>query len=60
MRVNDASNPGPAAWEDIDGGQEAPKNPMLLEYEARRCHLCQSKYPAFGFNQPLTKKRQTI
>jgi hypothetical protein len=26
MRVNDASNPGDAAWEDIDGGREAPKN----------------------------------
>ena len=61
MWVNYVSNdPGDAAWEDPDGGQEVPKNPMLLEYEARRCHLCQSKYPAFGFNHPLTKKRQTI
>jgi hypothetical protein len=60
MRVNDASNPGDAAWEDIDGGREAPKNPVLLEHEARRCQLCQGKYPAFGFAHPLAKKRQTI
>ena len=30
-------------------------NPVLDEYEARRCAICGAKYPAFGFGSPLTR-----
>ena len=35
-------------------------NPVILDYEARRCHVCQCKYPSFGFGPPLTTKGQTL
>jgi hypothetical protein len=25
----------------------------MREYEARRCHICQCKFPSFGFGPPL-------
>ena len=30
----------------------APKSPALLAYEARRCAICNARYPAFGFVPP--------
>jgi len=27
----------------------------MREYEARRCHVCQARHPAFGFGPPLTR-----
>ena len=30
-------------------------NPVLDEYEARRCAICGAKYPAFGFGSPPTR-----
>ncbi len=32
---------------------ETPHQTMIREYEARRCHICQCKYPSFGFGPPL-------
>ena len=31
------------------------QNPAIRACEARRCHVCQAKYPAFGFGPPLTR-----
>ena len=30
-------------------------NPVLDEYEARRCAVCGAKYPPFGFGSPITR-----
>jgi hypothetical protein len=30
-------------------------NPVLDEYEARRCALCGARYPSFGFGSPITR-----
>jgi hypothetical protein len=48
-----------------DGGDEvtAPGethvNPDFAEYEARRCAVCDGRYPPFGFG-PLDSKRTTL
>jgi hypothetical protein len=50
---------------DIDRTASAPtsgtpQSGMMREYEARRCHVCQRRYPPFGFGTPLTKPAHTI
>ena len=37
-------------------GQPLQRNPVLNEYDARRCAICDTRYPPFGFGPPLTKK----
>jgi hypothetical protein len=38
------------------GTNSAPTaNPVLDEYEARRCAVCGANYPPFGFGSPLTR-----
>jgi hypothetical protein len=37
-----------------------PHNPILVEYEARRCAICGAKYPPFGFGPPLTRPDATL
>jgi len=32
----------------------------LRDHEARRCHICQRKYPGFGFGPKLTHTGHTI
>ena len=39
---------------------ETPHQAMMREYEARRCHICQCKYPSFGFGPPLKASGPTI
>jgi hypothetical protein len=39
---------------------ETPHQVMMREYEARRCHICQCKYPSFGFGSPLKDGGPTI
>ena len=43
---------------ETDGA--APQNETLREYEARRCHVCQCKYPSFGFGPPLQTSGRVI
>jgi hypothetical protein len=31
------------------------KETLMREYEARRCHICDCRYPSFGFGPPLTR-----
>ena len=38
----------------------APFSPAMREYEARRCHVCQCKYPSFGIGPPLTPAGKTL
>jgi hypothetical protein len=33
----------------------APNGGLMREYEARRCYVCQGRYPSFGFGPPLTR-----
>ena len=52
-------------WDDLDrqaaeARPEPPQHPAIKEYEARRCHICQCKYPAFGFGPPLTRPGVTL
>ena len=39
---------------------ETPHLAMMREYEARRCHICQCRYPPFGFGLPLKAAGPTI
>ena len=39
---------------------ETPHQTMMREYEARRCHICQCKYPSFGFGPPLRASGATL
>jgi hypothetical protein len=48
------------SWNEAGGSQGVPEKPALREYEGRCCHICQCKYPSFGFGLPLTQKGQTI
>lgn len=42
---------------DHDAQPFGPTGPSgaMQEYEARRCHACQARHPAFGFGPPLTR-----
>jgi len=42
---------------DHDAQPFDPTGPSdaMQEYEARRCHACQARHPAFGFGPPLTR-----
>lgn len=33
----------------------ASPSDAVLEYEARRCHVCRARHPSFGFGPPLTR-----
>ena len=39
---------------------DSPPGAMTQEYEARRCHVCQCKFPSFGFGPPLRVDGSTI
>ena len=57
MRMNHATSAQrESIWQDCDVSREKAANPMLVEYEARRCRVCQCRYPSFGFGPPLTKQ----
>lgn len=36
------------------------RNPSILAYEARRCHVCDAPHPSFGFGPPLTRKGHDV
>ena len=45
----------------LEAGEEPrTKTAMVLEYEARRCHICRCPQPAFGFGPPLTRPGQEL
>jgi len=43
-----------------DSGAERPPSKTIREYETRRRHVCQGRYPPFGFGPQLTWPGQTI
>ena len=50
-----------------DDGWPAPAPPRdreppegVQDFEARRCHVCGCRFPAFGFGPPLTRKDQAV
>jgi hypothetical protein len=47
-------------WTTPHSGTEVPSSKTMREYETRRCHVCQGRYPPFGFGPPLTRPGQTI
>jgi len=40
-------------------GVAGPSDAML-EYDARRCHVCHARYPSFGFGPPLTRPGRVL
>lgn len=53
--------PGDKALEQgRDTGAAEARNPSVLAYEARRCHVCDAPHPGFGFGPPLTRKGHDI
>jgi len=42
------------------GDAAAPPSPAMAEYEARRCAVCNGRYPSFGFGPPLSRKGATL
>ncbi len=47
-------------WSASDSGAEVPPSKAMREYETRRCHVRQGRYPPFGFGPPLTRPGQSI
>ena len=48
-------------WDDAEPAAEpaaAPASEVIREYEARRCHVCQCRYPPFGFGPPLIARSE--
>ncbi len=41
-------------WEEGGAAASAPVSEAMREYAARRCHICQCRFPPFGFGLPLT------
>ena len=39
---------------------EMPVNHGVEEYDARRCHICDRRFPSFGFGPPLRSAGQTL
>ena len=35
-----------------------PEN--VQEFGARRCHVCDCRFPSFGFGPPMTRKNQSL
>jgi hypothetical protein len=61
MQLNHAAAPdADINWSAPDSGAEGPPSKTMREYETRRCHVCQGRYPPFGFGPPLTRPGQTI
>ena len=48
MQVNAATPPS-----DLDE-PDASDHPIVRDYDARRCHVCQCRHPSFGFGPPIT------
>ncbi len=49
------------SWATEEANKSAtPSQAMMREYESRRCHICQCKYPSFGFGSPLKAGGPTI
>jgi hypothetical protein len=40
--------------EEPTAAPSAPVSEAMREYDARRCHICQRRFPPFGFGFPLT------
>ena len=54
--VENTADGDASTWDDDFGTNAAPTaNPILDEYEARRCTICSTKYPHFGFGSPLRR-----
>jgi len=60
MQLNHAASHADVNWTAQDSGGEGPSSKTMREYETRRCHVCQGRYPAFGFGPPLARPGQTI
>jgi hypothetical protein len=55
MQLNPGLAPAPEDfWDAPKPEQNTPRSTFLVEYEARRCQVCQSKHPPFGYGPPLT------
>ena len=52
--------PGLFANDLKDDPTTRPMNPVVRDYEARRCHVCGDKRPAFGFEAPLAPRGETL
>lgn len=59
MQPSPPSAGGEPSW-DPSPGRATSQSKMLQEYEARHYHICQAKYPPFGFGPPLTRSKQEI
>jgi hypothetical protein len=42
------------------GDAPAAPSPNMADYEARRCVVCNSRYPSFGFGPPLSHTGSTL
>jgi hypothetical protein len=47
-------------WDDPAATERVMVSEATREYEARRCHVCQCRYPPFGFGPPLIQTGHTL
>jgi hypothetical protein len=60
MQLSVRTTPDERWATEVGNKNETPHQAMMREYEARRCHICQCKYPSFGFGSPLKAGGPTI
>jgi hypothetical protein len=60
MQLSARTAPDESWATEVANKSETPHQAMMREYEARRCHICQCKYPSFGFGSPLKADGPTI
>jgi hypothetical protein len=53
-QTSEKSVPPDDRWEEPTAAASAPVSEAMREYAARRCHICQCRFPTFGFGLPLT------
>ena len=60
MQLTTQRVPADDEWSRRDREMCPAANSVVEEYDARRCHICQSRYPPFGFGPRLTRAGVTI
>jgi hypothetical protein len=55
MQLSAGLAPAPEdVWIGAQPEQTEPRSAAMIEYDARRCHVCHANRPPFGFGPPLT------
>ena len=60
MRTGGRPGVADDGWQAPAPQQDRETPEGVQDFEARRCHICGCRFPAFGFGPSLTRKDQTV